>query len=148
MPIRKVEKKDEKALRKMAKEFLEPIYGNQEKAINEWLTGSGFKNVFIFADDLKVMGLLSLKANPNKSYLKISTLIVNNGCRDKNVGRELLGKALVFALENNYRDVIVTVSEMKEDALGFFMCAGFGLVKKCHDKYIKGISEYILRRTL
>jgi len=148
MCIRKVASDDEGCLRKIAQEILEPIYGNQEKAIDGWLNGNGFKHAFVFEDDKKIIGLLSLKANPDKSYLKISTLIVTNGHRDKNVGRELLGKALVFAVERDCGEVVVTVSEMREDVLGFFMCSGFHLVKKCPDKYTKGITEYILRRIL
>lgn len=148
MPIRKVKKEDEAILRRLANEVLKPIYGNQSKAINEWLTGTGFKHAFVLTDNKKIIGLLSLKANPCKPYLKISTLLVTKGHRDKNVGRQLLEKAFIFAIDKEYNEVLVTVSETKEEVLGFFMCSGFHLIKKCPDKYTKGITEYILRRIL
>ena len=76
MGIRAVFKDDEKKLRIIAKQILEPLYGCQKKAINEWLTGNGYKHAYVYVQNTTVVGLLSMKASPEKSFLKISTLVV------------------------------------------------------------------------
>ncbi len=86
--------------------------------------------------------------NPNKSYAKISTLIVTEEYRGNGVANILLDKAFALIVKSDFSEVVVTVSETKEDVLGFFMCAGFHLIKKCPDKYVKGITEFILRRII
>lgn len=75
-------------LQRIATGILEPIYGDQSKALNEWITGKGHKHAFVIIHKKAIIGLLSVKAHPKKSYLKISTLIVlpthnGNGCGSK-----------------------------------------------------------------
>lgn len=61
MFIRKVNEADGEALQRIAIEILTPLYGDQAKALNERLTGVGFKHAFVSVKDGQVTGLLSLK---------------------------------------------------------------------------------------
>jgi hypothetical protein len=49
--IRKVGPQDEKVLLKMAEKYLVPLYGDQSKALEEWLTGFGHKNAYVAISD-------------------------------------------------------------------------------------------------
>ena len=148
MLIRKVNSGDKEDLRKIADEILQPLYGDQTKALNEWLTGSGFKHAYVLTENSKIVGLLSLKANPDKPYLKISTLVVVGGFKGKGYGKTLLGQAEDFARQSNYPKIIVTVSETKSDSLAFFEGAGFNVIDKKVGKYQKDIAEIILEKEM
>lgn len=144
MGIRPVVKADEIELRSVAKNILEPLYGSQEKAINEWLTGDGHKKAFVFSKDGNIASLLSMKANPNKNFLKISTLVVVEGFRGMKIGRQMLDFAINFTREREYKNIIVTVSESKPKAVVFFQNSGFETVETCLGKYIEGVNELIM----
>jgi len=103
MEIRSVVKKDETQLRSIAKDILEPLYGSQEKAIEEWLTGKGCKEAFVFLINGNIAGLLVLKVNPNKNFLKISTLVVIKKFRGMRVGKRMLDFAIKFAKKENIK---------------------------------------------
>jgi ribosomal protein S18 acetylase RimI-like enzyme len=144
MGIRAVVKTDEAQLRIIAKNILEPLYGSQEKAINEWLTGNGYKNAFVFLQNGKIAGLLSMKANPSKNFLKISTLVVVEDFRGMKIGRQMLDFAFKFTKEKGFKNIIVTVSESKPKAVSFFQNSGFETVETCLGKYIEGVNELIM----
>lgn len=144
MSIRPVFVEDEIQLRAIAENILEPLYGSQEKAIREWLTGAGYKNAFVFSQTGDIAGLLSMKANPNKDFLKISTLVVAEKFRGAKIGRNLLDFAIEFTKVKKYKNVIVTVSESKPKAVSFFENSGFKTVDKCWSKYINGVNELIM----
>lgn len=146
MFIRKVNNGDKNDLQKIADEILYPLYGSQAKALNEWLTGNGFKHVYVLVENKKICGLLSLKANPNKNYLKISMLIIVDGYRNKGYGKILLNQANGFAKRNKFSEIIVTVSETKNDSLLFFKKFGFKIIDKKIGKYQKNITEIILKK--
>jgi len=148
MFIRKVNNGDKEDLQKIAGEILQPLYGDQTKALNEWLTGNGFKYAHVLTENGKIVGLLSLKANPNKPYLRISTLVVIEGFKGKGYGKTLLDQAEDFARQSNYPKIVVTVSETKGDSLAFFEGAGFNVIDKKIDKYQKGVSEIILEKEI
>lgn len=144
MGIRPVAKADETQLRAVAKNILEPLYGSQEKAINEWLTGDGHKKAFVFSENGNIASLLSMKANPSKTFLKISTLVVVERFRGMKIGRQMLDFAIKFTKEKGYKNIIVTVSESKPKAVAFFQNSGFETVETCLGKYIEGINELIM----
>jgi len=144
MGIRAIVKKDETQLRDIAKKILEPLYGSQEKAINEWLTGNGYKKVFVFSQDGSVASLLSMKVNPKKNFLKISTLVVVEESRGMKIGRQMLKFAINFAKEKGFKNIIVTVSESKPKAMAFFQNSGFETSKTCLGKYIESVNEFIM----
>ena len=146
MFIRKVGDGDRDDLQKIADEILFPIYGDQTKALSEWLTGNGFKRAYVLIEDEKIGGLLSLKANPAKSYLKISTLVIVDGFRGRGGGKTLLNQAECFAEKNEFPKMIVTVSETRNDSLAFFEGAGFITIGRKIGKYQENIAEIILEK--
>jgi len=153
MDFRGIAPDDAGFLENIASNILRPIYGSQKKAMREWWTGSGFKNTFILeikrgGIDERV-GFLSLKDNPKKSYLKISTLvIVDTEYRGCGYGVYLLKKAEEFATKKGYRKTIVTVSEEKKDTIKFFVRSGFVVIREILGKYRPGVKEVILKKIL
>ncbi|KKR07304.1 MAG: hypothetical protein UT32_C0013G0023 [Parcubacteria group bacterium GW2011_GWC2_39_14] len=121
MAIRAVESGDYDVLRQIAVERLQPLYGDQSKALNEWMTGAGLKKAYVIVSDSgQVAGLLSLKVRDDLSYLKISTLLVLLEHKGVGHGPALLSFSEVFAREHSYRALLVTVSENKPESLAFF----------------------------
>jgi GNAT superfamily N-acetyltransferase len=148
MEIRRVCERDYSALKIMALSILEPLYGNQSKALNEWFTGAGFKHAFVLASDKEIGGFLSVKANPSKPYLKISTLLVFDGHKRLGYGKKLLHKAIKLAKELGFSKLKVTVSESKQESLVFFTNAGFTIIDKQVGKYKPDSTEIILEKEL
>lgn len=149
MYVRQVIPTDESDLRSIAEKILVPIYGSQEKAIREWITGEGFKNAFVSCSYFdEITGLLSLKSNSQKPFLKISTLLVVERFRGLNIGTELLCCSLSFAKRHNYDKVIVTVSETKPKVVAFFEKTGFVIVNRLTDKYAKGVTELVMEKSM
>lgn len=144
MAIRRVCEDDYSALKIMAIGILEPLYGDQSKALSEWFTGSGFKHAFVLASEKEISGFLSVKANLAKPYLKISTLLVFDGHKRLGYGKRLLDKATRLAKELGYNRLKVTVSDSKQESLDFFTNAGFSIVNKQIGKYKTNSTEIIL----
>ena len=93
------------------------------------------------------IGFLSLKHNPKKSYLKISTLVIaESKYKGVGYGVKLLKKAEAFADEKGYREIVVTVSEEKKEALSFFIRSGFAVIDEVVSKYRWGIKEIVLKK--
>lgn len=148
MLIRPVCEEDRAVLRIIADEILKPLYGNQEKAFNEWMTGSGFKHAFVAIEKETIVGFLSLKADPSRQYLKISTFLALPRFKGKSYGRILLNKAECFARENGFNSLIVTVSEIKSESISFFKKHGFTVIAERIGKYLEGVKEFVLRKEL
>lgn len=144
MEIRRVCEHDYSALKIMAIGILEPLYGDQSKALNEWFTGAGFKHAFVLASEKEIGGFLSVKANPAKPYLKISTLLVFDGHKKLGHGKKLLAKAIKLAKELGYSKLRVTVSDTKQESLDFFTKAGFLVTDKQVGKYKPDSTEIFL----
>lgn len=148
MTIRRVKKGDELALKRIAVEILEPLYGSQDKAYNEWLTGNGFKHAFVAVDQDEVAGFLSLKANPDKPYLKISTLVILPEYVSNGLGKKLLAKAEGFAREEGYNSIIVTVSESVKESIDFFNKHDFKIIEQKDSLYREGVAELIMEKVI
>lgn len=144
MEIRRVCEQDYGALKIMAIGILEPLYGDQSKALNEWFTGAGFKLAYVLASENDIGEFLSVKANPTKPYLKISTLLVFDGHKRLGYGKKLLTKAVRLAKELGYNKLKVTVSDSKQESLVFFTNAGFSVTDKQTGKYKPDSTEIIL----
>ena len=145
MEIRRVcEDGDYKALKLMAVCVLEPLYGDQSKALHEWFSGEGHKYAFVLASDREIAGFLSLKANPTNPYLKISTLLVFDGHKKLGYGKKLLAKAIRVAKELGFGRIKVTVSDSKPESLNFFISSGFVITGKNHGKYKADSTEITL----
>jgi ribosomal protein S18 acetylase RimI-like enzyme len=148
MYIRKVSKGDESVLKKIANNILTPLYGDQTKAFNEWITGSGCKHAYCLEENRNISGFISLKADERKPYLKISTLVIMPGYRNNGRGLKLMSFAEELAQKLKYRQVIVTVSETKEKSFRFFINNDFFVINKKKGKYQDGIIEYVLKKEI
>lgn len=148
MAIRPVRDSDKDQLWVIARTFLEPVYGPQEKSVHEWLTGSGYKHAFVFEHEGVFAGLLSLKANPNKDYLKISTLVVLEQFRGKKIGTQFLDFSTKIATDLGYENMVATVSVLKIETALFLFEYGFDVVRVYSDKYVKGVNELVLLKRL
>lgn len=144
--IRKVVISDMELLRKIAIEKLEPLYGNQDKAISGWLYGTDNKVAYVKVIDNNIAALLSLKDNNKNDYLKISTLLVLDSYKGHGVASELLDFAEKYALVNNYKKIKVTVSDNKKESLDFFIKKKFIITDKLFGKYIPNVYENIMEK--
>lgn len=68
--------------------------------------------------------------------------------KGKGCGKKLLIEALAQATKANADYLAVTVSENKDESLGFFQSKGFEIKKAMPDKYIDGVIEYLLIKKL
>jgi len=146
--LRKVKSNDRPQLYEIAKKYLVPIYGDQSKALNEWLTGKGYKTVFVLEITNRIGGLLSLKRNPNKDYIKISTFLIIDEFKNNKFGSILLTKSIEFAQERGEKRLIVTVSEAVPESVIFFLKNGFNIINYEMGKYKEGVVEFIMERRL
>jgi GNAT superfamily N-acetyltransferase len=148
MSIHPVSKEDIETLRYIASDVLQPLYGDQTKAFREWLTGEGFKQAFIMKNDEGIpQAFVSLKINPSKDYIKVSTFFVMPNSRGNGIGKELLAWVLDYTLsETVCRSLKVTVSEDKSESLVFFQKNGFQVIDQIEGKYVEGKTEFILQK--
>ena len=144
--IREVVQEDHEILSNVAQDILAPLYGDQGKAVQQWLNGEGFKRAFVYVFVGNIAGLLVLKSNKSKDYLKISTLVVLDGFKGFGIGGELLSFAESFAKTNLFRSIIVTVSEEKSESLSFFRKCGFVVIDSLNGKYQPGVVEHVLSK--
>jgi len=136
-------------LRHIANDILAPIYGPQEKAFNEWFDLKSNKRAFVsINENSTVCGLLSMKIEDKKSYLKIATLLVLDGYEGFGCATFMLKFAIDYALSLGYEELKVTVSETKPKSIEFFKKHDFKLIETQVGKYTPGISEYIFMRRM
>jgi ASC-1-like (ASCH) protein/ribosomal protein S18 acetylase RimI-like enzyme len=148
MQVRKVNAQDTLTLELIANEILAPLYGDQAKYLNQWLTGESFKHAFLMFDNGVPVGFLNLKRNPEKTYVKISTLLVLPAHQNKGYGPKLLDWALKHAVDWYYDCMVVTVSEEKPESLGFFLKNGFQIINFLHSKYKPNVTEFVLKKSV
>ena len=148
MQVMPVTQEHAEPLERIAGEILKPLYGDQSKAYNEWMTGAGYKHAFVIEVDGRVGGLLSMKANPVKDYLKVSTLLVLDPCQGRGCGQAMLQFAIDFAIEYGYESIVVTVSESKPESIAFFRKHGFVVIDEQCGKYIDGVTEFVMQKEL
>jgi len=149
MPIRKVEPKDKEELEELANKYLVPLYGDQTKALKGWLTGYNYKHAWVFeTDNGEIEGLVSVSNKPDKNYVKLSTLVIKEGYRNKRIGKSLLEVALEYAKKSGKEEISVTVGEDIEESLHFFCKYSFKLKKELQNKYRKGKKELVLVREI
>lgn len=144
--IRKVKIIDREELQKIAEEYLAPLYGDQSRALNSWLTGSNYKTAYVAVNENnRIMGLLVISDKPYREYVKISTLLVLKDFQDKGIGRLLLEKAMEYLKDSKKDRMIVTVSETVPNSLAFFLRNKFNIIAKEVGRYKPGIVEFILQ---
>lgn len=133
-------------LEKIAKEYLEPIYGNQNKAISEWKSGE--KKVFIAEKDGKIGGFIALKYSQGKDYIKIGTLFVSENYRNQNMGNSLINIAINYTLKMSLSKLLVTVNQNIRSTINLLEKNNFILIASLKDKYKKGENELIYMKEI
>jgi len=142
--IRKAEPKDREQLEKLAEKYIAPLYGNQRKAIDGWVTGSNFKHAWVYDNENGLIkGLVAVSDKPDKNYVKLSTLVVEKGLRKKGIGSKLFEKAMEHFKNSRKEEMSVTVSEEKQDVIGFLEKKGFNLKAMLIGRYVPGEKELI-----
>jgi WD40 repeat protein len=135
--------------------ILTPLYGSQEKAIGQ-IRESRDRSCFLLYEDDCPKGVLVFKTVLSDEYadvgvtksVEVKSLFVDNSVHNSGKG---LGSALVDKLKEevekldlNHSGIHVTVSETKEESLMFFRKKGFSIAHAWQDRYIKGVTEYLL----
>ena len=131
----------------MATKYLEPLYGNQDKAVESWMNGK--RIVYISSDENNdVKGLVALLDNLDKDYITMSTLLIDKNFRNNGAGKGLLEKAIEYSsgTQNDY--LIVTVNENINSTFNLLKKYGFEVIDKLKNKHIIGQTEFVLRRDL
>lgn len=135
--------------------ILTPLYGCQDKAIGQIRESSDRVCYLLYEGNVPAGVLVFKKVLSNEfaeygitNSIEIKSLFVDNSI--KNSGRGL-GSALVDKLKEevakldlNHNGIHVTVSETKKESLCFFRKKGFDISHQWKDKYISGVTEYLL----
>lgn len=134
---------------------LEPLYGPQAKAIEQIRQSKDRKCFLLYENDLPA-GVIAFKTDVSDEYAKlgvknsieVKSLFVDQSAQNSGRG---LGSALVDKLKREvellgiaYDSIHVTVSETKPESLMFFQKKGFAISHAWKDRYVKGVTEYLL----
>lgn len=135
--------------------ILTPLYGPQTKAIQQIREGVDRSCYLLYEGD-NPTGVLVFKtvlSNEFEAYgvresIEVKSLFVDHA--QQNSGRGV-GSALVDKLKEevtrlglNHKGIHVTVSETKQESLAFFIKKGFGIAHAWKDRYVAGVTEYLL----
>ena len=90
-----------------------------------------FKNGIFFVAEYKNEIVGSLGAIPETSYeLRLKRMSVKKEYRRQGIAKNLLEKIEIWALNNNFNEIILGTSEIQKDAVRFWAASGFKLIKK------------------
>jgi len=147
MVIREVGQQDRGFLETMANKYLMPLYGDQSEAVESWMDGR--KTVFVSSDDEGLVGgFVALSDKPNRAYIKMSTLLIDEKFRGDGIGKGLLDKAIEYSCGTNNDQLLVTVNENVTSTINLLRGYDFEIVDRLKDKYITGQTELVFGRDL
>lgn len=147
MEIREVGQQDRGFLEGLANKYLVPLYGNQDKAVDSWMNGE--KRVFVSSDDDGLVGgFVALSDKPDRDYIKMSTLLIDESFRGRGAGKALLGKAIKYSEGTGNEHLIVTVNENIVSTLNLLKNNDFKILDELKGKYVPGQTEFVLGRSL
>lgn len=137
--------------------MIKPLYGDQATAIERIEKGQDRTTKILFQGGSEV-GILVIKSKPNNEFagegfdnaVEIKTLFVIDPENRPRVGTgtKLITEAIELAQSAGADNLVVAVSATKTESLGFFQKHGFEIVKEMPDKYIQGVTEYLLVKRL
>lgn len=146
-------------LQNIFKQILEPLYGPQADALKK-IALSRDRKCYLLCENDHPVGVIAFKTLLSDEFqeygisnsIEIKSLFVvdsenNSG---KGLGTTLLNKAYeeTDKLKIDHSSFHVTVSETKSESLNFFKKKGFRINHQWNDKYQKGVSEYLLSRSV
>lgn len=135
--------------------ILTPLYGSQDKAIRQIQESEDRKCFLLYEDDTPV-GVLVFKTVLSDEFadfgvrrsIEIKSLFVDQSIQNSGRG---LGSALVSKVQEEadklglgHEGIHVTVSETKEESLMFFKKKGFEIMHAWKDRYVQGVTEFLL----
>lgn len=142
-------------LAKIFHRILTPLYGSQDKALEQIRSGFDRKCFLLYEEEVPV-GVLVFKtvlSNEFERYgirdsIEIKSLFLDQSVNNSGRG---LGSALIdkvkeeaSKLKLGHKGLHVTVSETKKESLLFFMKKGFFVAHEWQGRYQKGTTEYLL----
>eukprot|EP00041_Stephanoeca_diplocostata_P008322 m.122422 g.122422 ORF g.122422 m.122422 type:complete len:195 (+) comp17274_c0_seq2:397-981(+) len=144
-------------LRAIFRDVLEPLYGDQTKALQKIAAGTD-RACYLMTADGNVVGVLQFKTEATDEHeeigvrrsVEIKSLFLSRP--GPNAGRGLGSQLLRFLEEELRRREIdhnmlhLTVSEERVDSLLFFMKKGFSNVYQWKHKYKRGKYEFLMAR--
>lgn len=84
--------------------------------------------VFVFIDNMKILGFVSVAIKNNFGY--IGLIAVDENARGKNIGRNLIEEAANFLNDSNIDELFVSTQYINKGACNFYSKIGFNLFKK------------------
>jgi len=149
-------------LTQLFEEVIEPLYGDQSSALQK-IALSQDRTCELLIEKLKgedkILGVLIYKNFPVEEFssygihsaLEIKTLFVVNPIENsgRGIGTKLIEQVSNHAKNNGpFENIVVTVSETKQDALGFFKHKGFKVTDTWADAYQKDTTELLLSKVV
>ncbi len=143
------------ALTEIFRRILTPLYGSQDKAL-EQIRAAFDRKCFLLFEGETAVGVLVFKtvlSNEFEEYgvrdsIEIKSLFLDQSVSNsgRGLGSVLVDKVKEEAekLKLGHEGLHVTVSETKKESLMFFMKKGFSIAHEWKDKYQKGVTEYLL----
>ena|SRR3990167_6070894 len=134
---------------------LAPLYGSQDKAIDQ-IRESKDRRCWLLYEGPQPVGVLVFKTVLSDEFVsegvaqsvEIKSLFVVDPLKNsgKGIGSELLEKLQreVDQLALGHLNIHVTVSETKQESLSFFCKKGFYIAHAWKDRYLPGVTEYLL----
>lgn len=135
--------------------ILTPLYGNQDKAIGQ-IALSTDRVCHLLLENNTPVGVLVYKTSPSDEFqefgveksIEVKSLFVDDAGKNsgKGLGSTLVTKLIqeVSKITETHLGTHVTVSETKQESLVFFRKKGFQIVHQWKDRYIRGVTEYLL----
>lgn len=147
LEIRRMKAADSTALRKLAKTYLEPWFGSQSKAVDEWILGSNHRSAWVAEYAGKVGGFAIISDKPQTDYIKLSSIVVDKPLRKLGVGQALINQCFEYLRKSPKQRMLLTIAEDNGLSISYFESKGFRLIGKIKNKYRPGKSELVYDRT-
>lgn len=146
-----------KDVRQIFESILVPLYGSQEKAIQQ-IADSTDRACHLLFENEQPVGIIVYKTVLSDEFkddgvaksIEIKSLFVVNSKNNsgRGIGSLLMNKVIQEARKLNlgHQSIHVTVSETKKESLMFFLNKDFRIVKLWNGRYFPGVKEYLLSR--
>ncbi len=139
-------------------DIIAPLYGDQKSALEKIASAQDRLSYMLLNQESDALGVVIFKSQLSQEFeslginnaIELKTLFVVNANKNSGVGlgSQLFSQCLNYAQLVNAQNIVVTVSEEKDESLKFFERKGFQRVNALEGKYKSGITEFILVKSL
>lgn len=141
MPIRNAKTGDSQAIRDMLEQLGYPLADGFIKEKLKLLFDSKNDEVYVYEEDNKVMGFLTLHFSIQlafeSNFCEIGYFVVDKNVRSKGVGKQLEEKACEVALARGCDRIEVFSMMHRADAHRFYERQGYSHIQKKFEKILK-----------